>query len=80
MEQREKASRHSEGRAAGHGIAGRRLATGLAVEGPGFLVWDEVASDARRRAGELWMASAGSRSRLWDGGPALGAQPRGASS
>ena len=26
---------------------------GLAVEGPGFLVWDEVASDARRRASEL---------------------------
>ena len=26
---------------------------GLAVEGPGFLVWDEVASDARKRAAEL---------------------------
>jgi hypothetical protein len=27
--------------------------TGLAVEGPGFLVWDEVASDASKRAAEL---------------------------
>jgi hypothetical protein len=26
---------------------------GLAVEGPSFLVWDEVASDARKRAAEL---------------------------
>ena len=26
---------------------------GLAVEGPGFLVWDEVASYARKRAAEL---------------------------
>ena len=27
--------------------------TGLAVEGPGFLVWDEIASEARKRAAEL---------------------------
>ena len=27
--------------------------TGLAVQGPGFLVWDEVASDAKKRADEL---------------------------
>jgi hypothetical protein len=42
--------------------------TGLAVEGPGFLVWDEVASAARKHAGELlavapWrLRSAASRS------------------
>ena len=35
--------------------------TGLAVEGPGFLVWDEVASDASKRAAEL---SAVARSRI----------------
>lgn len=34
---------------------------GLAVEGPGFRVWDEVASDARRRAEELSAVVAGSR-------------------
>jgi hypothetical protein len=33
--------------------AGPLRRIGLAVEGPGFLVWDEVASDARRRAAEL---------------------------
>lgn len=36
---------------------------GLAVEGPGFRVWDEVASDARRRAAELSAVVAGSRAR-----------------
>ena len=39
--------------AAHHGLTSRECRTGLAVEGPGFLVWDEVASDARRRAAEL---------------------------
>jgi len=57
MKQREKASRRNQGRGAGYGIARRGADTGLAVEGPGFLVWDEVASDARRRAGELWTAA-----------------------
>ena len=72
MKQREKASRRNEGRVAGgHGISRRGHAAGLAVEGPGFLVWDEVASDARRRAGELWTVSAGSRSRWLDGAPRL---------
>ena len=27
--------------------------TGLAVEGPGFLVWDEIAGDAEKRGAEL---------------------------
>ena len=56
MEEREKGChRTQEGAMA---LRGRKpggvTQTGLAVEGPGFLVWDEIASDARRRAGELW--------------------------
>jgi len=37
----------------GLGPASRAWQTGLAVKGPGFLVWDEVASEARKRAAEL---------------------------
>jgi len=37
----------------GLGPASRVSETGLAVKGPGFLVWDEVASEARKRAAEL---------------------------
>jgi len=36
-----------------HCMSSRACRTGLAVEGPGFLVWDEVASVARKRAAEL---------------------------
>jgi hypothetical protein len=36
-----------------HCMTSRAFRTGLAVEGPGFLVWDEVASVARKRAAEL---------------------------
>ena len=55
MREREKASRRTEGQpTTGHSLnASSARDAGLAVEGPGFLVWDEVASDARRRAGEL---------------------------
>jgi len=35
------------------GPASREWETGLAVKGPGFLVWDEDASEARKRAAEL---------------------------
>jgi len=35
------------------GPAGRECETGLAVKGPGFLVWDEDAGEARKRAAEL---------------------------
>ena len=55
MEEREKSVRQTQERAIA--LRGRKRGgvtrTGLAVEGPGFLVWDEIASDARRRAGEL---------------------------
>jgi hypothetical protein len=56
MKRRENASRRSEERAtAGYGRnASRARDTGLAVEGPGFLVWDEIATDARKNAAELW--------------------------
>jgi hypothetical protein len=52
-------SKHTDERAgelattAQRGRANGSSPTGLVVEGPGFLVWDEVASDARRRAAEL---------------------------
>jgi hypothetical protein len=36
---------------------------GLAVEGPGFFVWDEIASDARRRAAELLSIARGASER-----------------
>lgn len=39
--------------AARSGSANAARRTGLAVEGPGFLVWDEVASEARKLAAEL---------------------------
>lgn len=45
-----------EAPAGARGAAGPER-TGLAIEGPGFLVWDEIASDARRRAGELRTAA-----------------------
>ena len=41
--------------------------TGLAVEGPGFFVWDEVPGEARKRAAELaaatpwWMRATAAR-------------------
>ena len=38
---------------AGRGSASQAGRVGLAVEGPGFFVWDEVASEARKRAAEL---------------------------
>jgi len=58
MKAREKTSRRNQGRGEAHPKARRGDDTGLTVEGPGFLVWDEVASDARKRAGELWTAAA----------------------
>ena len=36
---------------------------GLGVEGPGFFVWDEIASDARRRAAELLAIALGGSER-----------------
>ena len=44
---RERATTRRDGRAP------RMRPAGLAVEGPGFLVWDEIASEARKRAAEL---------------------------
>jgi hypothetical protein len=56
MDQREKLSiRVGERTAAACSRdASRARLAGLAVEGPGFFVWDEVASVARNTAGELW--------------------------
>ncbi len=40
-------------RAQGAGLLPRDRGTGFAAEGPGFYVWDDVASEARATAREL---------------------------